>query len=52
MVLIVTSAVYPRLVVDYDFSYFPYKRGPVQLRILKPTKNLKTKLRKIPGFPN
>ena len=28
-------AVYPCLVVNYDFNYFPYKSGPIQLGISK-----------------
>ena len=39
-VLMVTPAVYPRQVVNYDFSFFPDKSGPTQLRISKPSYSL------------
>ena len=34
--LMFTPAVYPRLVLNYDLSYFPYKSWPTQLKISKP----------------
>ena len=36
-VLKVTSAVYPHLVINSDFSYFSFKSWPIQVRILKPS---------------
>ena len=36
--LIVTHAVYPRLVLNYEFSHFSSR--PTQLRIAKPAKNI------------
>ena len=35
--LLLRPAVYPRLVVNDDFSFFPRTGGPNQLKIIKPS---------------
>ena len=41
MVLIVTPAVYPQLVLNYDFSYFPPKKvDPLNLESQNQAKNI------------
>ena len=34
---LVTSAVYPSLVMNYELRYFSLNNGPTQLRISKPS---------------